>query len=259
MMRLRLLRTIVTLALAAGVVAMAAAGEVTVMTSGAFATAHLALAPAFEKATGNRIVTLTTSTGVGADAIPARVARGDAVDVIILPSAALDEMIRAGTVLADSRAELANSAIGMAVKAGAPKPDISTVEALTATLRRARSIAYSASVSGVYLSTELFPKLGIAAEIAPKSARIERERVGAVVARGEAEIGFQQISELLEVKGVDLVGPLPPAVQRVTLVAAGVATTSANPSTAQAYIRYLASAEAADTIRRVGLTPLTGR
>ena len=118
--------------------------------------------------------------------------------------------------MADSRIDLARSSIGMAVRAGAPKPDISSVEALKRTLLQAKSIAYSASVSGRYLSTELFPRLGIADQVMGKSRRIEGERVGDVVARGEAEIGFQQISELLPVRGIDYVGPLPPEVQRTS-------------------------------------------
>jgi molybdate transport system substrate-binding protein len=203
------------------------------------------------------VVTVTTSTGVGADSIASRVQRGEPVDVIILPAAALEDLIRGEWVVADTRVDIARSSIGMAVRSGAPKPDISSVEALTRTLLGARSIAYSASVSGEYLSKELFPKLGLSEKLAGKSVRVERERVGAVVARGEAEIGFQQISELLEVKGVDLVGPLPPDVQRITLVAAGVAAKSADPSAARAFIRFLASPDAADTLRKTGLEPLT--
>ena len=136
---------VVALALAA--VATAAAGEVRVMTSGAFAAAHAALSPRFEKTTGDTVVTVTTSTGVGADAIPNRMQRGDAVDVVILPEAALDALITSGLVVAGSKVPLARSAIGMAVRAGAPKPDISSVDALRRTLLRARSVAYSASVS----------------------------------------------------------------------------------------------------------------
>ena len=119
-------------------------------------------------------------------------------------------MTTAGRVRPGTRVDLARSAIGMAVRRGAPKPDISSVDALTRTLLEAKSIAYSASVSGTYLSTELFQRLGIADRVLPKSRRIEGgERVGAVVARGEAEIGFQQISELLPIDGIDFVGPLP--------------------------------------------------
>jgi molybdate transport system substrate-binding protein len=144
----------------------------------------------------------------------------------------------------------------MAVRAGTPKPDISTVEALTRTLLAAKSIAYSSSVSGRYLTTELFQRLGIAEQMAAKSRRIEGERVGAVVARGEAELGFQQTSELLPVPGIDYVGPLPAAVQRVSVFSAGVAVHSSNRAAAESLIRFLASAEAANAVARTGLDPV---
>jgi len=255
----RLLQPLAALALPLALASVAVAGDIRVMTSGAFAAPHLALVAPFEQATKNRVVTVTTSTGVGRDSIASRVGRGEAVDVIILPAAAMEDLIRGGFVVAESRVDLARSAIGMAVRAGVPRPDISTVEALTRTLLQAKSIAYSASVSGEYLSKELFPRLGLSETLAPKSRRIAGERVGAVVARGEAEIGFQQISELLEVKGVDLVGPLPSAVQRITLVAAGVAAKSTDPAAARAFIRFLASPEAVETIRKTGLEPLAPR
>jgi ketosteroid isomerase-like protein len=178
------------------------------------------------------------------------------VDVVIVADAALDDLIREGTVVAGSRVDLARSGIGMAVRAGAPRPDISSVDALKRTLLDAKSIAYSASVSGVYLSTELFQRLGIAGQIMGKSRRIDRERVGAVVARGEAEIGFQQISELLAVPGIDYVGPLPPAVQRVTVFSAGIGVSAKAPDAARAFIRFLASAAAVPAITRSGLEPM---
>jgi molybdate transport system substrate-binding protein len=239
--------------------ALVAGGEIRVMTSGAFAAAHVNLSRQFERTTGNTIFTVTTTTGVGADSIPARLERRDAADVVILPEAALDALIADGLVVKVSKVALARSAIGMGVRAGGPKPDISTVDALKRTLLAAKSIAYSASVSGSYLSTELFPRLGIADQLKTKSRRVETERVGAVVARGEAEIGFQQISELIEVPGVDLVGPLPPQVQRVTVIVAGVATTATNPDGARALIEFFSSKEAAPTILKVGLELMGAR
>jgi putative tricarboxylic transport membrane protein len=150
------------------------------------------------------------------------------------------------------------SHIGMAVRAGSPKPDISSVEALTRTLLSAKSIAYSASASGTYLSTELFPRLGIADRIKAKSRRIESERVGAVVARGDAEIGFQQVSELLPIAGIDYVGPLPDEVQRVSTFSAGVVVGAPQPEGARALIEFLASPVAVSTIRKYGLEPVKG-
>src|SRR5262245_13570598 len=155
------------------------ADDVVVMTSGAFAAANLELGPAFERSTKHKVITAVTSMGVGDESIPARIARGEAVDVVILPAENLESLIRSGGVRAGSRVDLARSAIGMAVRAGARKPDITSVEGLKRALLEAASVAYSASVSGDYLINELFPKLGIADQMKSKSRRIERERVAA--------------------------------------------------------------------------------
>jgi molybdate transport system substrate-binding protein len=229
------------------------------MTSGAFAAAYLDLVSPFANATGHRAVTVTTSTGVGNDSITNRLRRGEPADVIILPDAALDDLIEQGRVVAASRVPLARSAIGMAVRSGAPKPDISSVDALKRTLLQAKSIAYSGSVSGLYLANELFPKLGIVGAINAKSRRIDLERVGAVVARGEAELGFQQISELLPIKGIDYVGPLPAEVQRVTLISAGVAANTSSAAAARALIEFLVSADGVRAMLKYQLEPVTSR
>ena len=237
-------------------VRIAAADDIRVMTSGTFTAAYLELRPQLERSLNVKIVTTATSMGVGSESIPSRLERGEAVDVVIVADDSLSQLIKNGKVLADSRVELARSGIGMAVRKGAPKPDIGSVDALRRTLLQAKSIAYSASVSGQYLTTELFQHLGIADQVMGKSRRIDRERVGAVVARGEAEIGFQQISELLPEPGIDVVGPLPPEVQRVTVFSAGVAASSKNADAARALIRFLASSEAAGTVRASGLEPM---
>jgi molybdate transport system substrate-binding protein len=234
-----------------------AADEIRVMTSGAFTAAYLELAQEFEGATGHRIATEATSMGTGPTGIVARLERGEAIDVVIVADADLERLISAGRIRSGTRVDLARSAIGMAVRRGAPKPDISSVDALKQTLLAAKSIAYSASVSGTYLSTELFQQLGIADRVLPKSRRIEGgERVGAVVARGDAEIGFQQISELLPVDGIDFVGPLPAEVQRVTIFSAGVGAASTHPATAQSFIEFLASPAAVGAIRKTSLEPV---
>lgn len=235
------------------------ADEVRVMTSGGFAAPHLELVSPFERATRHTVVTDATSTGLGEDSIASRLRRGQPVDIVILADAAIDELIKEGRIAAGSRVPLARSAIGMAVRAGAPKPDITTVDALRRTLLQAKSVAYSAQVSGVYLSTELFPRLGIADQMKAKSQRIERERVGAVVARGEAEIGFQQISELLPIAGIDYVGPLPAEVQRVTVFTAGVAAGAKSPEAARALIRFFVSPEGMRAMKKNGLEPITSR
>lgn len=234
------------------------AAEIKVMNSGGFAAAYLELAPEFERATGNTITTAWgPSMGVAPDAIPMRLRRGEPVDVLIMVGYALGDLIKQGKVIADSRVDLARSKMGMAVRAGAPKPDISSVEAFKRALIAARSIAYSDSASGVYVSTELFQRLGIADAVLPKSKEVKSERVGNVVARGEAEIGFQQISELLPVQGIDLVGPLPPELQKITVFSAGVAVGAKDPSAAKALLEFLASPAAIPAIKKSGLEPIT--
>jgi molybdate transport system substrate-binding protein len=232
--------------------------EIRVITSGAFTAAYLELVPEFERATRNKVVTtFGGSAGNGPETIPNRLQRGEPADLVIMAGPALDELIKQGKVVAGSRVDLVRSSIGMAVRAGAPKPDISSVEALKQTLLRAKSIAYSASASGIYLSTELFQRLGIADQVLPKSKNAEGQRVGALVARGEAEIGFQQISELLPEPGIDYVGPLPPGAQRVTFFSAGIVVGAKAPEAARALVKFLASENAISVIKKTGLEPVT--
>jgi molybdate transport system substrate-binding protein len=232
---------------------VASGEEIKVLTSGAFTAAYLEIIPRFERSTQDKILTsYGASMGNAPDSIPMRLQRGEPVDVVILARPALDELVKQGKVLPASCVDLVRSSIGMAVRAGARKPDIGTVDALKRTLLEAKSIAYSDSASGVYLSAELFPRLGIAGQIAGKSKRIAGS-VGAAVARGDAEIGFQQISEILPVPGIDYVGPLPPEVQRVTVFSAGIAVKSQQPDAARKLIEFLASPDAVPTIVKSGL------
>lgn len=234
--------------------------EVKVMISGGLTAAYKQLVPVFEHATRNKLVTaFGPSMGTTHNAIPVRLARGESADVLIMVGYALGNLIKEGKVEASSRVDLARSAIGMVVRAGAPKPDISTVAALKRTLLAAKSVAYSDSASGVYVSGELFQKLGILDQMKPKSHMIPAIPVAGVVARGDAELGFQQISELLPVKGVDLVGPLPPAVQKITIFSAGIVKGAKEPDAGRALIKFLASAEAAPVIRKSGLDPIAPR
>lgn len=231
---------------------------VTVVSSGGFAAAYRALAPEFERTTGNTLVTSWgPSMGNTPDAVPARIQRGEPIDAVIMVGNALSDLIKKGKIVADSRVDLARSSIGVAVRAGAPKPDISSVDALKRTLVAAKSIAYSDSASGVYVSTELFKRLGIADQVAGKSRMIPAEPVGAVVARGEAEIGFQQVSELKPIAGIDLVGPLPPELQKITIFSAAVVVGAREPAAAKALIDFLSSPSAAAAIRESGLEPMT--
>jgi len=231
--------------------------SVKVVTSGAFTAAYLELVPEYERASHSKLMTeFGPSMGTTHNAIPVRLERGEAIDVVIMAAPALDDLTKQGKIRADSRVDLVQSKIGMAVKAGAPKPDISTLDALKRTLLAAKSIAYSDSASGVYLSTELFPKLGIADQIKSKCRKIEADPVGGVVASGEVEIGFQQISELRPVKGIDIVGELPPGAQRVIVFAAAIPTTSKHPEAAKALIQWLASPSNYTLIQKTGLEPV---
>jgi molybdate transport system substrate-binding protein len=242
----------------------ASAADVRVMISAGFYGVYSELGPAFERASGHHLVTTRgPSMGDSPEAIPARLARGEAADVVILDGGAADELAKRDLVRADSKTELARSLIGMVVRAGAEKPDIGSVEALRSTLLAAKSIAYSDSGSGTYLATSLFPKLGIAEQIAGKSRKVRGppsgEPVAAVVARGEAEIGFQQVSELIHVPGVSFVGALPAEVQPGFSFAGVLTRNVQQPEAAAALIRFLASTEAAPVISKAGLMPLPER
>ena len=235
-----------------------AAEEVRVLTSGGFTEASVQLAPVFERATGHTMtLTFGASMGSGADTIPNRLARHEPADVVILARSALDDLIARGQVIAGSRVDLVRSRIGMAVRAASwRRPDISSVDALRQTLLRAKSIGYSSSASGVYLTTELFPRLGIADAIKPK-LKMSEGMVGTLVASGDVEIGFQQISELLPVPGIDYVGPLPPDVQRETIFSAGIVAWSKNQDLARAVLEFFTSPANAELIRKTGLEPIT--
>jgi molybdate transport system substrate-binding protein len=193
--------------------------------------------------------------GNAPDAIPNRLARGEPVDVVIIAGEAIDKLIAEGKLQPGSRTDLVLSRIGVTVKSGAPRPDISTPEAIRAMLLEAPSIAYSASASGVYVSTEMFQKLGIADQVMPKARRVLSERVAAVVARGEAAVGFQQVSEILGVPGADYVGPLPDSLQRVTAFSAGLSASMAQPEAARQLVAFLRSPAAYPAIRSTGLDP----
>jgi len=242
----------------------ASAADVRVMISAGYYRVYAELGPAFEKATGNHLITVRgPSMGDSPEAIPTRLARGEVTDVVIMDGAASDELGAKGLVRAESKRELALSQIGLVVRAGAPKPKIDTVDALRQSLLAAKSIAYSDSGSGTYLSTKLFARLGIADQVMPKSRKVRGppsgEPVAAVIARGEAEIGFQQLSELMHVPGVDLVGPIPAELQPGFSFAGVIAKTAQQPEAAAALLRFLASAEAAPVVTKAGLTPIGQR
>ena len=236
---------------------IAEGAEVRVMISGGLTAAYRELVPEFERSTGNKVVTaFGPSMGTTENAIPVRLSRGEPADVLIMVGYALADLAKQGKVVAGSEVELVRSPIGIAVRAGAAKPEISSVDALRRALLAAKSVAYSDSASGVYVENELFKRLGIEDQMQGKSRMIPAEPVGEVVARGEAEIGFQQISELKPVRGIDIVGPLPPEVQKITVFSAGIATSAKEPAAGRALIAFLASPAAAPVMIESGLTPV---
>lgn len=240
------------------------AEDVRVMISAGFFPVYAELGPAFERATGHRLVTTRgPSMGDSPEAIPTRLARGETADVVILDGGAADELAKRGLVRAGTKVSLALSQIGMVVRAGAAKPNISSVEEFRKVLVAAKSVGYSDSASGTYLSTELFKKLGVEDQVAPKSRKVRGppsgEPVAAVVARGEVEIGFQQVSELMHVAGVTFVGAIPAELQPGHSFAGAVTTNAQAPEGALALLRFLSSPEAAAVKVKNGLTPPPAR
>jgi molybdate transport system substrate-binding protein len=235
----------------------ASAAEVRVMISGGLTAAYKALVPEFERLTGHKVLTAYgPSMGTTTNAIPVRLERGEAADVLIMVDYALDNLAKEGKVISDSRVELVKSPIGVAVKSGTPKPDISTSDALKRALLAVKTVAYSDSASGVYVSTEMFGKLGITDAMKDKARKIPATPVGEIVARGDAEIGFQQVSELKPVEGIDIVGPLPDELQKITVFSAGIASVSKEPDAGKALIRFLASPAARGEIVKSGMDPI---
>ncbi|UQS16897.1 substrate-binding domain-containing protein [Pseudomonas sp. HS6] len=234
--------------------AFAQAEELRVMTSGGFTAAYKVLGPKFAANTGNTLDTiLGPSMGKAPEAIPNRLARGEQADVVIMVGYALDDLIKQGKVDPASRVELADSRIGLVVRKGAPKPDISNVDALKKTLLDAQSVAYSDSASGVYIEQQLFKKLGVEDQLKPKAKMIPKIPVGSVVATGDYQLGFQQVSELLPVPGVSFVGKIPESVQSVTRFAAGIPVGAQHPQEAKALLAYLAAPAAQADVQATGL------
>jgi molybdate transport system substrate-binding protein len=251
----RLLIAIVAALLAFATASGQDAPSLRVMLSPGFKAAYEQLVPEFERKTGHTIVTVYgASMGNAPDAIPNRLQRGEPADVIILASSVLEDLAKKDKIIPGTQVNLARAGIAIAVRAGAQKPNISTLEDLKRTLLAAKSIAYSDSVSGVYVSTELFQRLGIADDIRSKCLKING-MVGPAVARGDAEIGFQQLSELLPVPGIEIVRPIPPEAQKITMFSGAVAGNSKQAETAKQFLRYLASPEAAPAIKMSGMQP----
>jgi molybdate transport system substrate-binding protein len=261
MKALSLARWLATLGAVALLVSGSAfAAEVHLMISAGFYGVYAELGPAFERASGHRLITTRgPSMGDSPEAIPTRLARGETADVVILDGGSADELAKRGLVRAGTKVDLARSQIGMVVRAGVAKPNIGSVEAFRRMLLAVKSIGYSDSASGTYLSTTLFAKLGVADQVAGKSRKVRGppsgEPVAAVVARGELEIGFQQVSELIDIPGVTFVGAIPSELQPGFSFAGAITAAAQQPDAARALLRFLASPEAASTILKAGLTP----
>ena len=230
---------------------IAEAAEIKVLSTQATEEAYRELVPQFEKASGNKVTTTFTGT---LDANK-RLAAGESYDLLIMSGPSIDEHIKGGKVVPGSRVDVAKSGVGVGVKAGAPKPDISTVEALKKTLLAAKSIGYSTGPSGNYV-VGLFQRMGIADEVKPKLKQTPTGVfVGSIIASGEAEIGFQQVSELSHFAGVDYVGPLPADVQYITVFASGIATGAKEADAAKALVKFITAPAAAPAFNKRGMEP----
>ncbi len=230
---------------------VADSAEIRVLSTQATQEAYLELVAQFEKATGHKVATVFTGTLN----VQKRLADGEAYDLIIMAGPAIDEQIKLGKALAGSRVDFAKSGTGVAVRKGAAKPDIGSAGALKKTLLAAKSIGYSTGPSGVTMQS-VFEKLGIAGEVRGKLKQTPSGVfVGTLIASGETEIGFQQISELVHFPGIDYVGPLPGELQRMTVFSAGVHAGAKQADAAKALVRFITAPAAAAVIRKHGLEP----
>jgi molybdate transport system substrate-binding protein len=222
--------------------------EIKVLSSLAHREAYLELVPQFEAASGHKV----TTTWAGTADITKRLMAGELYDVVIVSSKSIDDLIKQGK-LTGSRIDLAKSGIGVAVRAGAPKPDISSGQAVKNALLAAMTVGYSTGPSGVYLMG-MFQQMGIAEEVKEKTRQVPSGgTVGPIIASGEAEIGFQQVSELVHVPGVDFVGPLPPEVQHITVFSCGIHAAAKNPDAGRGLVKYLTASLADPVFTKHGL------
>ena len=229
----------------------ARADEIKVLASVVMKETYLELVPQFEKASKHKVVTIWSGT---AD-IMKRMKAGESVDLVIVAVKSLDELTQLGKIVPGSRVDLVKSGVGVAVRAGAPKPDISSGDALKRALLSAKSIGYSTGPSGVYVAG-LFQRMGIADEMKPKTKQPPSgASVGEMIARGEVELGFQQVSELVHVAGIDFLGPLSPDIQLITVFSSGIHAGAKAPGAARALVKFLTSPAAVPIIKKNGLEP----
>jgi molybdate transport system substrate-binding protein len=225
--------------------------EVKVMASNAIKEALVELAPTFEKASGHKV----TFIWGGSESSAKRIADGEVVDVVIVGSANIDKLIADGKLVAGSRADFTRSGVGVAVRAGLPKPDISSGDAVKRAVLDAKSVGYSSGPSGFYIA-DLFKKMGIADQVKDKVKQPPSgTQIADLMARGEVDLGFQQISELVHAKGIHYLGPLPAEIQSITVFAAGLHNAAPAPEAARALVKFLTSPEAVPVIRKIGMEP----
>jgi molybdate transport system substrate-binding protein len=233
---------------------LAAGAEVKVLSAGAFKQVLVALAPEFEKETGHKVVIDNDTVG----ALIKRIDGGADFDLAVLSPVAIDDLVKKGKIASAGRMPLAKVGIGVVVREGAPRPDISNVEAFKRTLLEAKSVAYidpaAGGSSGIYVS-KLLDQLGIADQIKPKAKLIAGGAVAEHIANGDADIGIHQISEILPVKGVTLAGPLPEEIQNYTIYAAGISAATKQAEAAEAFIKLLSGTRAAAVLKAKGMHP----
>ncbi len=222
-----------------------------VMATAAFKEAYLELVPQFEHASGHKVVTTWASNSD----VVTRVLAGELTDLMVMSADAVDKLIAAGKVAKDGRVDIATSWVAAAVKKGAARPDISSAEAFKRSMLAAKSIAYSFGPSGVYL-VGLFQRMGISVQLAGKVQQIKGEPVGAVVARGDAEIGFQQMSELIAVRGIDIIGALSKDIEQITTFSTGRHAQSQMADAAHALSAFFKASAAHAIIRAKGMEPI---
>jgi molybdate transport system substrate-binding protein len=232
------------------------AAELRVVSSGGFAQAYKNLSGPYEHSSGDHLLAeWGPSMGATRNAIPARLARGEPIDVVIMVGDALDKLMAEGALEPGSKVVLANSPIACAVRHGAAQPDISTVDGLRSAFLHAKRVAYSDSASGEYIKVELLDKLGIRQQMQGRAAQIPATPVGEILAHGEADFGCQQRSELKPVAGIDIVGLLPREVQRTTEYSGALVRASPRKEAGRALLRFLAAPANAAAIAATGLAP----
>jgi molybdate transport system substrate-binding protein len=227
------------------------AAEIKLMAANATKEAVTSLAADFEKASGHKVTLLWGGT----EAIAKRIADGGAADIVLIAAPNIERLTTQGKLAAGSRADFATSGVGVAVRSGLAKPDISSADAVKRAVFDAKSVAYSSGPSGFYI-VELFKKLGIAEQVKDRVKQPPSgTQIAEMLARGDADLGFQQVSELVHAKGIDYLGPLPAEIQNITIYALALTANAAAPEPAKTLIAFMTTPAAAEPIKKMGLEP----